>query len=185
GAASPPTMCPKTARACLMFSSDHMMLPRPMQAAQVWLEQSTGDGLEGRSVPQHPVAMGSDIEVLSGWGRCSPFHGGLSASPDSSFVARDRWECWRLCRQMNGECTQVEYHNSTGVCVLGNGVASRVQRSRNGLRSKSPVFCHSIRNGPSATHGLPGMMIVDRVTGAESAQHWFLGYQSRLLWDGE
>ncbi|KAF4691501.1 hypothetical protein FOZ60_015364 [Perkinsus olseni] len=179
GAASPPTMCPKTARACLMFSSDHMMLPRPMQAAQVWLEQSTGDGLEGRSVPQHPVAMGSDIEVLSGWGRCSPFHGGLSASPDSSFVARDRVHApW--CIGMILE-SQVEYHNSTGVCVLGNGVASRVQRSRNGLRSKAPVFCHSIRNGPSATHGLPGMMIVDRVTGAESAQHWFLGYQSTTL----
>ncbi|KAF4669484.1 hypothetical protein FOZ61_003988 [Perkinsus olseni] len=181
GAASPPTMCPKTARACLMFSSDHMMLPRPMQAAQVWLEQSTGDGPRGRRVPLRPSAMGSDIEVLSGWGRCSPFHVGLSASPDSSFVARDRWECWRLCRQMNGECTQVEYQNSTGVCVLGNGVASRVQRSRNGLRSKAPVFCHSIRNGPSATHGLPGMMIVDRITGAESAQHWFLGYQSTTL----
>lgn len=52
-----------------------------------------------------------------------PFHAGLSASPDSSFVARDRWECWRLCREMNAECTQVGdgglYRGRWGIIVLG------------------------------------------------------------------
>lgn len=41
-------------------------------------------------------------------------------------------------------------------------------------------FCHSIRKGPSPTHGLPGMMIVGSITGAESGNHWFRGYQGRL-----
>ncbi|EER07733.1 hypothetical protein Pmar_PMAR029022 [Perkinsus marinus ATCC 50983] len=179
GVTSSPAVCPLSARACLMFASDYMMLPRPMiQAAQVWLEQSPGGSPRGGNGIAHQSAgMGADIEVLSGWGRCMPFHAGLSASPDSSFVARDRWECWRLCREMNAECTQVEYHNNTNVCVLGNGVASRVEHSKNGAKSKSPVFCHSIRKGPSPTHGLPGMMIVGSITGAESGNHWFRGYQ--------
>lgn len=36
GVTSSPAVCPLSARACLMFASDYMMLPRPMiQAAQV------------------------------------------------------------------------------------------------------------------------------------------------------
>ncbi|KAF4673245.1 hypothetical protein FOL47_010782 [Perkinsus chesapeaki] len=181
GVIQSPVECPKSSRTCLVFASDHMLVPRTLQQSrqqqhhQAWLEQ--------RPESEHMVigGGGEGIGVVAGWGRCSPFHGGLAASPDSSFVASDRWECWRLCREMNGECTQVEYHNRTGVCVLGNGVASKVDRTKNGKKSSSAVYCHSIRNGPSATHGLPGMMVVKHITGAESPQHWFPGYGATTL----